>query len=110
MSDMPCGDRRRELLPAARLSFYFNTAPRSNGRGIGVTNHLCEAPGGPVPGKWSLTLFSRAPLIDCRGRSAKDELGLGGAICCDDVFAFGELNAAGATGTFSAFMMGGPVV
>jgi hypothetical protein len=31
----------------------------SGGREKGVRNHLCEAPAGPVPGKWFLTPFSR---------------------------------------------------
>jgi len=31
-------------------------------RETSVRNHLCEAPEGPVPGKWFLTLISR-PLL-----------------------------------------------
>jgi hypothetical protein len=34
----------------------------SNGE-KGVRNQLCEAPGGPVPGKWFLTPFSRRRVL-----------------------------------------------
>ena len=34
----------------------------SNEREISVRYHLCEAPEGPVPGKWYRTLISRSIL------------------------------------------------
>ena len=34
----------------------------SNEREISVQYHLCEAPEGPVPGKWYRTLISRSIL------------------------------------------------
>ena len=47
---------------------------QSDSREKGVRKHLCEAPEGPVPGKWFLTAFSRAILSatvapdNCLGR------------------------------------------